>query len=79
MAGWYNRKDVDVQYQIKAGAELQRLGGDQEGRTIPIGQYMELKIAYQQVHRTVIENRHEYKQRHFHDYSVITTADNLDM
>eukprot|EP00971_Amphidinium_carterae_P137014 2715190-Amphidinium_carterae.1 len=39
---------------------------------------MELKIAYQQVHRTVIENRNEYKQTHFHDYSVITTKDNLD-
>eukprot|EP00971_Amphidinium_carterae_P165075 3272278-Amphidinium_carterae.1 len=40
---------------------------------------MELKIAYQQVHRTVIENRNDYKQRHFHDYSVITTSDNLDI
>eukprot|EP00971_Amphidinium_carterae_P115389 2285429-Amphidinium_carterae.1 len=48
MAGWYNRKDMDVQYQIKAGAELQRLGGDRDGNTIPISQYMELKIAYQQ-------------------------------
>eukprot|EP00971_Amphidinium_carterae_P157741 3126652-Amphidinium_carterae.1 len=60
---------MDVQYQIKAGAELQRLGEDQEGRTINIGEYMELKVAYKQVHRTDIENRLEYKQRHFHDYS----------
>eukprot|EP00971_Amphidinium_carterae_P293485 5826809-Amphidinium_carterae.1 len=48
MAGWYSRKDNDVQYQIKAGAELARLGGDQEGRTITIGEYMELKVAYKQ-------------------------------
>eukprot|EP00971_Amphidinium_carterae_P011080 218184-Amphidinium_carterae.1 len=34
---------------------------------------MELKVAYKQVHRTVIENKNEYKQRHFHDYSVITS------
>eukprot|EP00971_Amphidinium_carterae_P105549 2090189-Amphidinium_carterae.1 len=60
---------MDVQYQIKAGAELQRLGGDRDGSTILIGQYMELKIAYQQAHKTVIENRNDYKQRHFHDYS----------
>eukprot|EP00971_Amphidinium_carterae_P254412 5050844-Amphidinium_carterae.1 len=40
---------------------------------------MELKIAYQQVHKTVIENRNDYKQQHFHDYSVITTSDNLDV
>eukprot|EP00971_Amphidinium_carterae_P239479 4754211-Amphidinium_carterae.1 len=79
MAGWYSRKDVDVQYQIKAGAELQRLGGDREGSTIPIGKYIELKIAYQQVHRTVITDKFDYKQRHFHDYSVITTSDNLDI
>eukprot|EP00971_Amphidinium_carterae_P138539 2745021-Amphidinium_carterae.1 len=39
---------------------------------------MELKVAYKQVHRTVIENRSEYKQNHFHDYSIITTPDNLD-
>eukprot|EP00971_Amphidinium_carterae_P197424 3918273-Amphidinium_carterae.1 len=39
---------------------------------------MELKVAYKQVHRTVIENRLDYKQRHFHDYSGITTPDNLD-
>eukprot|EP00971_Amphidinium_carterae_P167196 3312836-Amphidinium_carterae.1 len=73
---------MDVQYQIKAGAQLQRLGdqikagaqlqrlgGDREGSTIPISQYIELKLAYQQVHRVVIENKADYKQRHFHDYS----------
>eukprot|EP00971_Amphidinium_carterae_P020528 404311-Amphidinium_carterae.1 len=57
MAGWYARKDNDQQYQIKAGSELERLGGDREGRTIHIGEYIELKIAYKQIHRTVIENR----------------------
>eukprot|EP00971_Amphidinium_carterae_P091725 1815910-Amphidinium_carterae.1 len=48
MAGWYSRKDNNLQYQIKAGAELQRLGGDQDGRTITISEYMELKVAYKQ-------------------------------
>eukprot|EP00971_Amphidinium_carterae_P236614 4696181-Amphidinium_carterae.1 len=38
---------------------------------------MELKVAYKQVHRTMIENKTEYKQNHFHDYSIITTPDNL--
>eukprot|EP00971_Amphidinium_carterae_P165751 3285523-Amphidinium_carterae.1 len=69
MAGWFNRKDMDSQYQIKAGAELQRLQGDRETSTLLISNYMELKIAYRQRHRTVIENRADYKQRHFHDYS----------
>eukprot|EP00971_Amphidinium_carterae_P021825 430724-Amphidinium_carterae.1 len=45
MAGWYARKDNDQQYQIKAGAELERLGGDREGRSITIGEYMELNFA----------------------------------
>eukprot|EP00971_Amphidinium_carterae_P135609 2686764-Amphidinium_carterae.1 len=70
---------MDVQYQIKAGAQLQRLGGDRETSTIPISQYMELKLAYQQTHRVVIENKADYKQRHFHDYSVITTNVNLNI
>eukprot|EP00971_Amphidinium_carterae_P262310 5203061-Amphidinium_carterae.1 len=70
---------MDVQYQIKAGAELQRLQGDREGNTIPISKYMELKIAYQQLHKTVMENKVDYKQRHFHDYSVITTSENLNI
>eukprot|EP00971_Amphidinium_carterae_P029316 576844-Amphidinium_carterae.1 len=36
MAGWYARKDNDNQYQIKAGAELERLGGDRDGRSITV-------------------------------------------
>eukprot|EP00971_Amphidinium_carterae_P191799 3805513-Amphidinium_carterae.1 len=76
MAGWYSRKDNDEQHQIKAGAELERLGGD--ARSITVGNYLELKVAYKQVHRTVIENKGEYKQNHFHDYSIITTSTNLD-
>eukprot|EP00971_Amphidinium_carterae_P226805 4498158-Amphidinium_carterae.1 len=39
---------------------------------------MELKVAYKQIHRTVIENKVQYKQNHFHDYSIITTSTNLD-
>eukprot|EP00971_Amphidinium_carterae_P008047 159247-Amphidinium_carterae.1 len=73
MAGWYARQDYDNQFQIKAGHELERLGGNSEGRNIEIGKYMEIKVAYKQVHRTVIENKGEYKQNHFHDYSIITT------
>eukprot|EP00971_Amphidinium_carterae_P300311 5966863-Amphidinium_carterae.1 len=57
MAGWYARKDNDNQFQIKAGVELQRLGGDMDGRSITVGNYMELKVAYKQIHRTVIENK----------------------
>eukprot|EP00971_Amphidinium_carterae_P204032 4048661-Amphidinium_carterae.1 len=39
---------------------------------------MELKVAYKQKHRTVIENKLEYKQNHYHDYSIITTPKNLN-
>eukprot|EP00971_Amphidinium_carterae_P093442 1849371-Amphidinium_carterae.1 len=39
---------------------------------------MEIKVAYKQIHRTVIENKGDYKQNHFHDYSIITTNANLD-
>eukprot|EP00971_Amphidinium_carterae_P127003 2516161-Amphidinium_carterae.1 len=39
---------------------------------------MEIKVAYKQIHRTVIENKGGYKQNHFHDYSIITTSTNLD-
>eukprot|EP00971_Amphidinium_carterae_P102525 2029536-Amphidinium_carterae.1 len=49
-----------------------------DGRSITVGNYMELKVAYKQIHRTVIENKGQYKQNHFHDYSVITTSTNLD-
>eukprot|EP00971_Amphidinium_carterae_P308948 6139011-Amphidinium_carterae.1 len=57
MAGWYARKDNDHQFQIKAGAELERLGGDMDGRSITVSNYMELKVAYKQIHRTVIEDK----------------------
>eukprot|EP00971_Amphidinium_carterae_P102911 2037033-Amphidinium_carterae.2 len=39
---------------------------------------MEMKVAYKQIHRTVIENKGDYKQNHFHDYSIITTSTNLN-
>eukprot|EP00971_Amphidinium_carterae_P289830 5755105-Amphidinium_carterae.1 len=74
--GWYSRKDQDHQYQIKAGKTLERLGGPTS--TVTVGHYMELKVAYKQKHRTVIENKVEYKQNHFHDYSIITTPKNLN-
>eukprot|EP00971_Amphidinium_carterae_P060865 1204730-Amphidinium_carterae.1 len=39
---------------------------------------MEIKVAYKQIHRTVIENKSDYKQNHFYDYSIITTNTYLD-
>eukprot|EP00971_Amphidinium_carterae_P191221 3794715-Amphidinium_carterae.1 len=38
---------------------------------------MELKVAYKQKHKTVIENKSDYKQNHFHNDSIITTPTNL--
>eukprot|EP00971_Amphidinium_carterae_P015341 302841-Amphidinium_carterae.1 len=78
LARWYARKDYDVQFQIKAGHELERLGGNAPGRNIEIGKYMEIKVAYRQIHKTVIENKTEYKLDHYHDYSVITSSTHLD-
>eukprot|EP00971_Amphidinium_carterae_P026682 526280-Amphidinium_carterae.1 len=54
LTGWYSRKDQDYQYQIKAGETLERLGGN--SKTVTVGHYMELKVAYKQKHRNVIEN-----------------------
>eukprot|EP00971_Amphidinium_carterae_P349455 6491025-Amphidinium_carterae.1 len=76
MTGWCSRKDQDQQYQIKAGEALERLGGS--SKTVTVGQYMELKVAYKQKYRNAIKNKLEYKQNHFHDYSIITTAKNLN-
>eukprot|EP00971_Amphidinium_carterae_P023986 473407-Amphidinium_carterae.1 len=73
---WYSRKEQDHQYQIKAGETQERLGGPKS--TVTVGHYMELKVAYKQKHRTVIENKSEYKQNHYHDYSIITTPKNLN-
>eukprot|EP00971_Amphidinium_carterae_P068320 1352684-Amphidinium_carterae.1 len=39
---------------------------------------MEIKVVYKQQHRKAIEEKVEYKQNHFHDYSIITTNTNLD-
>eukprot|EP00971_Amphidinium_carterae_P350135 6491400-Amphidinium_carterae.2 len=39
---------------------------------------MELKVAFKQKYRNVIKNKLEYKQNHFHDYSIITTPKNLN-
>eukprot|EP00971_Amphidinium_carterae_P082506 1631828-Amphidinium_carterae.1 len=75
MTGWYSRKDIDSQYQIKAGRSIGRQSGWQ--RTINVGKYMELKVVYRQ-HRKAIEEKGEYKQNHFHDYNIITTSTNLD-
>eukprot|EP00971_Amphidinium_carterae_P282719 5612710-Amphidinium_carterae.1 len=66
VTGWYSRKENDYQYQIKAGEWSERLGG--QHRTITVGHYMELEVAYKQKHKNVIENKMEYKQNHYHDY-----------
>eukprot|EP00971_Amphidinium_carterae_P207265 4112152-Amphidinium_carterae.1 len=55
MTGWYARKNIDNQYQIKAGEHLGRLSG--WTRTINVGKYMELKLAYRQQHRKAIEDK----------------------
>eukprot|EP00971_Amphidinium_carterae_P174111 3451310-Amphidinium_carterae.1 len=34
---------------------------------------MEIKTTYEPNYKDVIMDKMEYKQRHFHDYSVITT------
>eukprot|EP00971_Amphidinium_carterae_P198232 3934262-Amphidinium_carterae.2 len=39
---------------------------------------MEMKAAYRQKHRRLVEDKREYKQNHFHDYSVIMTHIYLD-
>eukprot|EP00971_Amphidinium_carterae_P170388 3376074-Amphidinium_carterae.1 len=39
---------------------------------------MEMKAAYRQRHRKRIDDKKEYKQNHFHDYSIITTNIYLD-
>eukprot|EP00971_Amphidinium_carterae_P244379 4852514-Amphidinium_carterae.1 len=43
-----------------------------------IGKYMEIKITFKQTLKNIIEDRREYKQTHFHDYSVITTNVHLN-
>eukprot|EP00971_Amphidinium_carterae_P192760 3825186-Amphidinium_carterae.1 len=39
---------------------------------------MELKATYKQKHRNVVEDKRDYRQTHFHDYSVITSNIYLD-
>eukprot|EP00971_Amphidinium_carterae_P024232 478280-Amphidinium_carterae.2 len=65
---WFQRKTLDHQYQIQ-GDRIGREGN----RTINIGKYMEIKTTYRNTVRDVIVDKPDYKQRHYHDYSVITT------
>eukprot|EP00971_Amphidinium_carterae_P030752 605151-Amphidinium_carterae.1 len=37
-----------------------------------------LRATYKQTKTSVITNRDEYKQRHFHDFSIITTEEDLN-
>eukprot|EP00971_Amphidinium_carterae_P304829 6057564-Amphidinium_carterae.1 len=60
---------MDVQFQMQGD----RSGRDNINRTIPIGKYMEIKTTYRQTCEDVILDRNEYKQRHFHDHSVIAS------
>eukprot|EP00971_Amphidinium_carterae_P301785 5995758-Amphidinium_carterae.1 len=66
---WYSRKDMDKQFQIK----VERVGREGQSKTNMIGQYLEIKVTYKQTLKNIIEDKTEYKQTHFHDYSVITT------
>eukprot|EP00971_Amphidinium_carterae_P244833 4861108-Amphidinium_carterae.4 len=45
----------------------------QNPRTISIGKYMEIKTTYRQGLKEAILDTQKYKQRHYHDYSVIST------
>eukprot|EP00971_Amphidinium_carterae_P306722 6095543-Amphidinium_carterae.1 len=75
MTGWYARKDIHHQYQIKG----ERLGRESQwGKTITVGKHMELKVVYKQQHRKAIEEKVKHKQNHFHEYSITTTSRNLD-
>eukprot|EP00971_Amphidinium_carterae_P044776 880818-Amphidinium_carterae.1 len=67
---WYSRKDMDKHFQIKG----ERVGREGQWKTIMIGQYLEIKMTYRQTLKNIIEDKREYKQAHFHDYSVITTS-----
>eukprot|EP00971_Amphidinium_carterae_P002980 58476-Amphidinium_carterae.1 len=60
---------MDAQFQVQGD----RAGRETINRTIPIGKYMEIKTTYKQTCKDIIVDRNEYKQRHFHDDSVITT------
>eukprot|EP00971_Amphidinium_carterae_P034432 677828-Amphidinium_carterae.1 len=43
ISGWYARKDIDHQYQIKG----EKLGRERNWRkTITVGKYFELKVVY---------------------------------
>eukprot|EP00971_Amphidinium_carterae_P180870 3587932-Amphidinium_carterae.2 len=68
-SNWYSRKDLDRQFQIKG----EQVGREGAWRTITIGLYMEIKMTYRQTLKNIVEDTKEYKQRHFHDYSEITT------
>eukprot|EP00971_Amphidinium_carterae_P117623 2330175-Amphidinium_carterae.1 len=73
-SGWYSRKDLDRQFQIKG----ENAGRESSWKTIIVGKYMEMKAAYRQRHTRLIGNKKEYKQNRLHDYSVIATNIDLD-
>eukprot|EP00971_Amphidinium_carterae_P267318 5302639-Amphidinium_carterae.1 len=67
MTGWYARKDIDNQYQIKG----ERLGRESNWEmTITVGKHFELKVVYKQQNRKAVEDKLKYKQNHYHDYSI---------
>eukprot|EP00971_Amphidinium_carterae_P082601 1633970-Amphidinium_carterae.1 len=68
---WFQRKTLDHQYQIQQERERSNCA-------INIGKYMEIKTTYRNTMRDVIQDKPDYKQRNYHDYSVITTNKYMD-
>eukprot|EP00971_Amphidinium_carterae_P295261 5863565-Amphidinium_carterae.1 len=66
LCGWYSRKDLDHQYQIKG----ERLGRESNwARTITVSKYFDLKAVYKQQRKRIIDDKKSYKQNHYHDYT----------
>eukprot|EP00971_Amphidinium_carterae_P308888 6137906-Amphidinium_carterae.2 len=67
-AQWFDRREYDVQFQIN---------GDRVARTttqpINIGEFMEIKTTYKQTKLRPIIDKVDYKTKHFHKFSIITT------
>eukprot|EP00971_Amphidinium_carterae_P047319 932311-Amphidinium_carterae.1 len=55
---------MDIQFQIKG--ETTNTGRPENWKNFVLGKYMEIKITYKQMHKNIIEDKKDYKQRHFH-------------
>eukprot|EP00971_Amphidinium_carterae_P140852 2790699-Amphidinium_carterae.1 len=72
-AGWFLRRNIDDQYQI-SGDKIAR----STTHNIDIAQYMEIRTTSKQTKVKLISNKAEYKSRHVHDFSIITTDHDLN-